>query len=191
MKYASPSDARAAMKIVEDTSAVTRTEMPAPSRTGPRSSNGLRNSPRTPVPYSRNKSMVAGMAHAMMSDACSGRLPAMCWIKPNWPAPIPRKKTAPMQSIRSNIPRNLTVFIFFPPRALHSGVGSIHVYNTLLYDILSSAPCAAICSASCLLGPSPRAISLSPKNTPMVNRLSWSGPSSASVLYVGVIPFFS
>lgn len=46
------------------------------------------------------------------------------------------------------------------------------------HPTLSSAACAADCSASCLLFPSPRAISPSVRNTPTVNCLSWSGPSS-------------
>src|SRR3989344_7368249 len=46
---------------------------------------------------------------------------------------------------------------------------------------------AALCSASCLDLPSPLPASSSPRKTPMLKCLSWTGPDSLSTLHDGVI----
>lgn len=55
------------------------------------------------------------------------------------------------------------------------------------HSFFTSAERAALCSASCFDFPEPSATNSLPKNTPTVKCLSWSGPLSARILYVGVI----
>lgn len=111
---------------------------------------------------------------------------------------FPSSRKTIMTTYPSICSENIAVFVFqsfftiHPFRDLAYGrPQATEKHYTTYQPILSRPATAADCSASCFDCPSPRAISSEPMNTPTVKRLSWSGPTSESVSYEGVVPRFS